>query len=311
MVLLDEIDRMQKEELMTLLKFLRGCPSLPNISFVCAFQQDQVERMACDKSDADSTEYMEKFFPVNIDLPEISSDSLAPVLLAELSTGFRDANWVFDESRQQDFKKRFDQLWNGGLNRLCTNLRKCRLFSSDVGSVAHMIGDEVDSSDLCAIQALQKFHPKAHRVVWTNASYCSHSFDWWKSYQPQTDRALENIRKRIRDSIDSSVLPGDRPVVDAILTFMFPERMRDLSEGRPQREKDDLSASEARRGISHPDYFPIYFVRSVPEAVFSNEQLGEFLVRLGNSRDEAQRDKDFDSVFETFERNSLRVRFPR
>jgi hypothetical protein len=35
-VLLDEIDRMEKEEIMTLLKVIRGIATLPNLSFVCA-----------------------------------------------------------------------------------------------------------------------------------------------------------------------------------------------------------------------------------------------------------------------------------
>lgn len=304
-VLLDEIDRMQKEELITLLKFLRGSSSLPNITFVCAFQQDQVERTACDEFTARSTEYMEKFFPVSIDLPEISSESLKPVLLEELFKGFQDADWVFDESRLEAFRKRIDALWKAGLDKLCTNLRKCKLFSSDVEAAAQMIGDEVDAVDLCAIQALQKFQPKGHRLVWANALFFSHSHESWKSYQPLKENELESIRKRILAFLDS-LASEEKSAVESILTFMFPERMQDLSGTRPHRAKDDLSQSEARRGISHPDYFPIYFNRSVPEAVFSNQQIRDLIEKVKAETDEAQREKVIDESFETLERNSLR-----
>src|SRR6185312_14075004 len=41
-VLLDDIDRMQREELLVLLKILRGATSIPNVSFICAFSNDEI-----------------------------------------------------------------------------------------------------------------------------------------------------------------------------------------------------------------------------------------------------------------------------
>src|SRR5262249_49487923 len=62
-VLLDEIDRMQKDELLVLLKILRGAPSFPNVTFVCAFSSEKVREEL-----GKSSEELEKFFPVSIKL---------------------------------------------------------------------------------------------------------------------------------------------------------------------------------------------------------------------------------------------------
>ena len=43
-VLLDDIDRMQRGELLALLKILRGVTSMPNLTFVCAFSEREVMR---------------------------------------------------------------------------------------------------------------------------------------------------------------------------------------------------------------------------------------------------------------------------
>jgi hypothetical protein len=74
-VLLDEIDRMQKEELQTLLKVLRGAASLQNVTFVCACDQESVERIAFGTSDAESHEALEKFLPYNNGLTSAGSRS--------------------------------------------------------------------------------------------------------------------------------------------------------------------------------------------------------------------------------------------
>lgn len=68
LVLLDEIDRMQKDELLVLLKILRGASSIPNVTFVCAFSEKQI-RGEISKDGSLAPDYLEKFFPVSVNLP--------------------------------------------------------------------------------------------------------------------------------------------------------------------------------------------------------------------------------------------------
>jgi hypothetical protein len=75
-VLLDEIDRMEKDELITLLKVIRGISTLPNLSFVCAGDRDvMVETVKGEVNDKNFI-YFEKFFPVLIPVPEPSPEAL-------------------------------------------------------------------------------------------------------------------------------------------------------------------------------------------------------------------------------------------
>ena len=99
---------MQKDELLTLLKVLRGATSLQNLTFVCAFDQTRVEKIAYEKSDSKSHEALEKFFPTIIDLPPP-----IPVGLKEPVQG--PANVIFEETfddsaERESFHKRFDEL---------------------------------------------------------------------------------------------------------------------------------------------------------------------------------------------------------
>ncbi len=89
-VLLDEIDRMRRKELLTLMKVIRGTGAVPNLSFVCAFDREQVEKAVCRKYDAESHEYFEKFFPHAVDLPAASVSALKKEFMTALAKSQED-----------------------------------------------------------------------------------------------------------------------------------------------------------------------------------------------------------------------------
>ena len=61
-VLLDELDRMEKEELITLLKVIRGVSHLPNLSFVCAGDFKRIVKTVKGDVNEENIAYFEKFF---------------------------------------------------------------------------------------------------------------------------------------------------------------------------------------------------------------------------------------------------------
>ena len=97
-VLLDEIDRMRRKELLTLMKVIRGTGAVPNLSFVCAFDREQVEKTVCRKYDAESHEYFEKFFPHAVDLPAASDSALKTDFMTALAKSQEDAGGGSDDT---------------------------------------------------------------------------------------------------------------------------------------------------------------------------------------------------------------------
>src|SRR3984893_11163588 len=63
-VLLDELDRMERDELLPLLKVIRGIASLPNLSFICVVEPETLkEKVLPEKTPDEQNLYIEKFFP--------------------------------------------------------------------------------------------------------------------------------------------------------------------------------------------------------------------------------------------------------
>lgn len=92
LVLLDELDRVHKEELLVLLKLLRGATSIPTITFVCAFSEQEIMKELSKDGDI-SHEYLEKFFPVSVSLSPPDAGMLGACFQIKLKSGFEKQGW--------------------------------------------------------------------------------------------------------------------------------------------------------------------------------------------------------------------------
>jgi hypothetical protein len=297
-VLLDEIDRMQKDELLTLLKVLRGSSSLPNITFVCAFHQEQIEKILGESSD-----YLDKFFPTSVDLPKPDPNILLRMLKAETIDRLTEVGWLVDASTTSRVKEEQEKLWSSGLSQTCTNIRRVELLANDVLAVASLVRDEVDPVDLCAIEAIRRFYPTVYEIIWKNSEFFSSSAAWWKSmkYKPKPEQEAQ--QQRIRTALENTM---DSEIVKMLLGFMFPERMTVLGGAKPRQSDQAFEESEKRKGISHPDYFPIYFSHSVPDVIFSSREMTQIMAALRKASGDAERKLIVSAAFDSLEPGSVR-----
>jgi KAP family P-loop domain len=115
--LLDEVDRMHAEELTVLLKILRGAPELVNVSYVCAFSKDAVAGIVSPQDLKFGLRSLEKFFPVELQLPAIDED-LRGYLFSERIDATLQREQLM---RAEDSRKRFEDarrdLWHHAIKR--------------------------------------------------------------------------------------------------------------------------------------------------------------------------------------------------
>ena len=121
--LLDEIDRMHEEELTVLLKILRGAPELSNVSYICAFNKEALAKLVSAEDPRFGYRYLDKFFPVQLQLPRIDED-LRECLFSDRMSDLLKSEQAFHSDAE---KKRFDDmrnsLWYNALESRLTNFR--------------------------------------------------------------------------------------------------------------------------------------------------------------------------------------------
>ena len=91
-VLLDDLDRLEPDEIMGLLRLVRSTAQLPHITYVLCFDQKQVSETIKTKQGTDDNSYTDKIAQLFIDVPRIRSSALSNLLKEKLTTFITDSN---------------------------------------------------------------------------------------------------------------------------------------------------------------------------------------------------------------------------
>ncbi len=84
-VFVDDIDRLEPEQIRVLLRQVKANANLPNIVFVLLFQPSIIERALDPVADGDGRAFLEKIVHVNFDLPAVPVSVVHRIFLDELS----------------------------------------------------------------------------------------------------------------------------------------------------------------------------------------------------------------------------------
>lgn len=290
LVLLDDVDRMHREEILVLLKILRGAASMPNLTFICAFSEREM-RQELRKDGYLSADYLEKFFPVAVKLAPVPPEVLGALFREDLANVFRQQNWFPDKKSEKKFIELLERIWNDSLSRICTNLRKIGLLLRGIATAARPIAGEVNAFDLAIIETVRLFYPDVYRAVRTNPVFLTYASNNWSkgrvfSEEEKKERSAQFF-KALNNTISESADP--RPI-EAMLSYIFPDYADAKTGGRSfysimRGTNPDIAEAEKR--ICDPDYFPIYFRAAVPQEMFSNAELSEMLRELARATTES------------------------
>jgi predicted KAP-like P-loop ATPase len=306
-VLLDEIDRMEEEEIVTLLKVIRGISTLPNLSFVCAGDRNVIVETVKGEVNDKNAMYFEKFFPVLIQVPEPDPAALQKVGTERLVAAFTDHDWFETESDKEKFQEQIAELWNQRIAPFCRNLRAIGLLANDVSVAAAPLRREVNPLDLVLIELLRRFKPIVYELVAKNSITLTGGESMFRGGPFQTDEDKKENETRLLAEL-KNVLPNEDDLerVKGVLCELFPlflNANRRLQRPRPKRK--DL-AEESDKRISEPGMFPAYFRYELPEAIFSSVELTSLQKRLEQATTQAALETVFLDKFQSMGKGSLK-----
>lgn len=299
-VLLDEVDRMQRDEILVLLKILRGASSIPNVAFVCAFSEEEIKKQLS-PSGTLSYDYLEKFFPISVNLAPPDPAMIWRLFQDRVTRAATNGNW-FLGTDEKTFRQLLERMWQDSLSRICTNLRKAGLLLNDLSASARIIGGEVNTLDLIGIEAIRRFALSAYQLVRNNPAFLVYGGDSWAKGRSVSDKRRENESREFLASLENQVAQSAEPqAIRSILSLLFPPFAEATKEGvsvysivRPTNE--ELADHEKR--ICDADYFSIYFRASVPENMFSEAEVSSIVGRLNQVTTEADCERCFREVLD-------------
>ena len=154
-VLIDEIDRVDDEEIKAVAQLVRSVVDFPEISYVLAFDSKRViQALGAGVPGSEQLErgrgYLEKIVQIQIPLPVTFSDEVGRILTADLK--------LLNEELQlpQEFEtiERYERLIFIITNGMITTLRDTQKLVGTFRVLRNMLGNEVDWIDLLGYSAL-------------------------------------------------------------------------------------------------------------------------------------------------------------
>ncbi len=308
--LLDEIDRMHEEELRVLLKILRGAPELTNVGYICAFSKEALARVVFPADPEFGCRYLDKFFPVQLQLPRIDDDLRESLFSARLSAVFEEERLLTSDAAKKRFDELRSDLWYDALDKQLTNIRVIGQFVRGFQSSVHVSKSEVNTYDLLVIEALRLLLPTTFRFVYENGRYFHEppkGIERWNRGLLGID---EEARKaRIHSAFDSyfgGLTKLDLDLARSLLSRIFPsvrEYFREKSKGVVLASIRD---SDEERRISDPIFFPRYFSYTVPATMFGEKEMAEFLSSIERAASEEALHAAVETTWPAAERDDLR-----
>jgi ABC-type branched-subunit amino acid transport system ATPase component len=256
-VIVDDIDRLDKHETHTLFRLIKACADFPNVSYLLAFDDTAVAKALADRYGAGDEQsgraFLEKIIQVPLKLPVAAKEDLRTLCFDQVDAALTAAGIELTREQVGEFVAGFDR----GVSVRLTTPRAAKRYGNGLLFALPMLKGETNPADLLLVEALRAFFPEVYDVVRENHTAFS-------GVEPELFRQVKisarsaELLKPLLDSI-----PSDHAkAVKELLIDLFP-RLSGVF-GNSTYADDWLSRWSKERRISSPEYCPRYFAYAVP-----------------------------------------------
>jgi len=311
-VLLDEVDRMQKDEILSLLKVIRGLRYSQNLCFVVASDRPTIERAVFDgEYGRESNTYFEKFFPASIRVPVMDALTLQSFGIQRLLSSLKVRRWFTIEADEVSFKDKLEEHWVRLFTPFIDTLRSVGLLANDLGVAASPLRDEVNPLELTLVEMLRRFEPSVYETVWRYRDTLTGGVGMLsKGYVYRSDAEKAQLRKSLLEELNQNTSGAERrDAVFQILRLLFP-LFKEIEGKAPASTRSPDDASGEYKHISDPRLIAAYFRYKLPEDLFSVKALNAFITSIANTTNDRDAYVLFEQTLDSMEKGSpIRTNF--
>ncbi len=266
LVIIDDVDRLTKEEVKYLFQLIKANADFPNLIYLLLFQRDLIE-----KHFDPEPEFLEKIVQVGFDIPRIERNRLEKALFNGLN------GLLSDELFNKRFnKQRWNNLFVAGLRPFFENLRDVRrflaTFSFHLSLFRNQGSFEVNHVDLIGLEVLRVFVPSVYqRLFGLKSLLTGENYSLFDS-----DPEVKKGHSKTIENLISLGPENKRDELGEIIKQLFPN-VRKFYGGFGS----DPDKSYRELNVCHPDVFDRYFHFAISEGDISQADLDRIMSLLG------------------------------
>ena len=213
-IFVDDIDRLEHDQIRLLFRQIKVNANLPNILYVILFQPSIVEQALAPVAGDEGRQFLEKIVQAHFDLPPVTQDKMFQIFGAQLATLIGELTTSDNGFEEQ----RWGNIALGGIQPFIRNLRDINrlLTSIDMHLPMHQGARvfEVNILDFVALETLRVFEPDFHATLAANKPLLLQSQRYQGDHREQPDR--EAIVAML-----AAVAEANRGACEALLKELF------------------------------------------------------------------------------------------
>lgn len=267
-VFVDDIDRLEQDQIRVLLRQVKANANLPNIVFVLLFQPSIVESALDPVADGDGRAFLEKIVQASFDLPMVPTHMVHRIFtenLSQLASPYATEKNGFDQVR-----------WGNALiGSIQPRLRNMRDAHRLVSSVAvhlplHASGDllEVNIVDFLVLETLRVFEPDLHEALFQEKSLLLQDGRYrGDGKRPIAEAAMKDLL--------NSVSEDRRELAKETIKLLFPQV--EWVMGGPRYDHGFQQQWAEAKQVCSSRFFPRYFELQTALGEISERRFTEFV----------------------------------
>ena len=262
-IMIDDVDRLDKEELHAVLRLIRQVADFKNCIYIVAMDVDMVAKSIGDYhgkgSTQDGRKFLDKIIQVPISLPRIPNSNMKRLISEELINTLRDYT---EMDNMTEITK--------AVEPFISTYRELRRYCNQLSFVLPHLKDEVNIKELCMIEAIKMVNAESYSRIQECRSPLMHEEPAF-SFLMEKEKEQEEIKKRYQNAknyIEEGFDGGLKDSIDNAIDELFGGHSYDYQE--------DLDKKRLLTDI----YFPKYFSMNVPSDLIPDRELDSFRVGL-------------------------------
>lgn len=163
-VVIDDLDRLERDEVFEVLRLIRNTADLSNVIYMVAYDKEYVTSVLREKEIKDATAYLEKIFPVEMHLPKVEDhlvwNTLYKEIKAQSSIGNGFADSLFNHLTPDD-----KELVLKVLDNYRRAKRFARLYMLNMAYLNQQTKNELKLKDVFWLELLQMYDKRTYDML--------------------------------------------------------------------------------------------------------------------------------------------------
>jgi len=268
-VIMDDIDRLDKEEVQAVFKLVKLSADFPHTAYILSFDEERVAAALAEKYGGVEAgrNFLEKIVQVSLPLPSASTEALRTLTFEGVDAALKLAEIELSEQQAQKFVNTFFLAFE---SRLATP-RLAKRYTNSLTFSLPILKGEVNPVDLMLISAVRTFYPRLYWAIRNNPDL------FLGTNLERGGGQVREVTKAVIEDALSDLSEKDKKAARKVIQELFPRTGALGVLGTVNYGSEWYSVWGKEKRITTPSYFNRYFSFGVPPHDISERQLDEFL----------------------------------